>query len=108
MNRLLPKVVRAAMGTLVWQCELRLLLDSVLTVDVVTHTRWGIAVDVVRVVLWPFPERISGKVHNEGMSTPATPERRALHSASRHLTSGDLVMDVGQYVEHLAAVRHGV
>ena len=49
--RLLLKVVRMAMGTLVWWCDFEHLLNRILTVDVVAHVRWGIAVDVVGVIL---------------------------------------------------------
>ena len=45
-----------AVGTLVWQRELRCLLRRNLTVDVVAHAWWGIIVDVVGVVLWSIPQ----------------------------------------------------
>jgi hypothetical protein len=52
---LLLKVVRAAVGTQVRRHELRRLLGRNLAVDVVTHARWGITVDVVEVALWAIP-----------------------------------------------------
>jgi hypothetical protein len=52
---LLLKVDRIAVGTLVQWHGLRRLLRQNLVVDVVAHTWWGVAVDVIGVILWAIP-----------------------------------------------------
>ena len=42
-------------GTLVLRCDLRSVIDGVLTVGVEAHTGWGIVVDVIGVILRPVP-----------------------------------------------------
>jgi hypothetical protein len=49
---LLPMVVHVAAGTLVQRHELGRLLGESLAIDVVAHAWWGIAVDVIGVILW--------------------------------------------------------
>ena len=43
------------MGPLVWQCEPGCLLSKNLIVDVVAHAWWGVAVDVIGVILRVVP-----------------------------------------------------
>ena len=54
--RLLLKVGRTAVRTLVRWCELGRLLGLSLATDVVAHAWRGIAVDVIRVILWSIPQ----------------------------------------------------
>ena len=53
--RLLLKVVHMVVGTQIRWCELRRLIGGNLAVDVVAHVWWGIAVDVIGVILWAVP-----------------------------------------------------
>jgi hypothetical protein len=55
--RLLLKVGRMAMGTLVWWHDPRSLLSKILAIDVVAHAWWGMVVDVVGVILWAIPPK---------------------------------------------------
>jgi hypothetical protein len=52
---LLLKVVHVAVGTQVQQRELGCLIGGNLAVDVVSHARWAVVVDVVGVVLQTVP-----------------------------------------------------
>ena len=63
--RLLLKVGRVAVGTLVQQHEPRCLLRLSLNINVVAHARWGVVVDVIRIVLRSVP-RLSLNINVEG------------------------------------------
>jgi hypothetical protein len=77
-----------AAGTLVWQCELRGVVNRVLTVDVEAHARWGIVVDVIGVILWVIPREDL----EEGTQRGEVDTRRAREDGtSWHLTADEVL-----------------
>ena len=87
-SRLLPKVVHAAMGTLVWRRELGRLFDRILTIDVVAHMRRGIAVDVVGVILRAVPREDLEEGTQRG---DISPRHVGEDDASWHLIANEVV-----------------